>query len=132
MADPKFPSGSILTLDQVDPDDRITLADFGGSQQEREIKYQQAISYQNLHKKKLLRSANYDPSDPAGVVTGIPVTSDELKEANIEQGTIPIPETDDETFVGLHMIIPTVELPLDETNAYYRKIIKLARAYIGG
>lgn len=132
MADLKFPSGSILSLDQIDPDDRITLADFGGSQQEREVKYQQAISYQNLHKKKLLRNANYDPSDPAGVVTGIPVTSEELKEAAIEQETIPIPETDDETFVGLHMIIPTVELPLDETNAYYREIIKLARAYVGG
>lgn len=132
MADLKFPEGSILSLDQIDPEDRITLADFGGSQDEREGKYQQAISYQNLHKKKLLRNASYDPEDPAGVVTGIPVTSDELKEANIEQGTIPIPVSDDETFVGLHMVIPTVELPLDETNAYYREVIKLARNYVGG
>ncbi len=128
----KFPTGSTITLNQISPDERITLADFGGSQDEMELKYKQAISYQNLHKKKALREPTYDASDPAGVNSGIPVTADELREAEIERGTIPIPETDDETFRGLHLVIQQFTLPDDETNEYYATIINLSRDFVRG
>ncbi len=126
----KFPQGSILSLDQISPDDRITLADFGGSQAEREGKYQLAIAFQNLHKRKILKESNYDASDPLGVTTGIAVTAQEVRDAFDEQDRIPIPETDDETFVSRHLIIRTFDLPSDETNAYYKTLIDLARRYL--
>lgn len=126
----KFPQGSILSLDQISPDDNITLADFGGSQDEREGKYTLAIAYQNLHKRKLDRDPGYDPTDPLGVGSGVPVTAQEVREAFEEQRIIPIPETDDETFVSLHLVTRTFNLPSDETNAYYKRLIDTARRHL--
>ena len=126
----KFPEGSIISLDQISPDDRITLADFGGSQDEREGKYTLAIAFQNLHKRKLERDPGYDPEDPLGLVSGVSVTAQEVREAFEEQRIIPIPETDDETFVSLHLIIRTFDLPDDETNPYYKRLIDTARQFL--
>lgn len=126
----KFPQGSILSLDQILPTDRITLADFGGSQNEREGKYTLAIAFQNLHKRKLNRDPGYDPEDPLGVESGVPVTAQEVREAYEEQRIIPIPETDDETFVSLHLVIRTFDLPSDETNPYYNRLIDTARQFL--
>lgn len=126
----RFPQGSILSLDQISPDDRITLADFEGSQPEREGKYQLAISFQNLHKRKLLRDPNYDPADPLGADSGISVTAQDIREAQAEQTRIPIPDADDETFISQHLIIRTFDLPADETNAYYKTLIDLSRRYL--
>jgi hypothetical protein len=126
----QFPSGSIVTLDQIDPDDRITLSDFGGSQFEKEGKYTLAIAFQNLHKRKLLDEPGYDPADPLGTVSGVSVTAQEMREAFIEQERIPIPATEDETFVSQHLIIRTFDLPDDETNTYYKTLIDKARSYL--
>lgn len=126
----KFPQGSILSLDQILPTDRITLADFGGSQAEREGKYTLAIAFQNLHKRKLEREPGYDPEDPLGVNSAIPVTAQEVREAFEEQRIIPIPETDTETFVSTHLVIRTFDLPSDETNDYYKRLIDTARTFL--
>ena len=126
----KFPQGSILSLDQISPDDRITLADFGGSQNEREGKYTLAIAFQNLHKRKLDRDTGYDPEDPLGIASGVPATAQEVREAFEEQRIIPIPETDDETFVSQHLVIRTFDLPDDETNTYYKRLIDIARQHL--
>ena len=123
----KFPQGSLIALQDVTVDERITLADFGGSQTERETKFQQAVSFQRLHKKKLEREPEYDPADPAGENTGIRVNANELREAFAEQPLITIPDTDDEVFVSVHLVIPEFDLTTDETNAYYKEVIKLSR-----
>ena len=126
----KFPQGSIIALVDVTPDERITLADFEGSQTERESKFQQAVSFQRLHKKKLEREPEYDPSDPSGENTGIRVRANELREAFAEQPLITIPDTDDDIFVSRHLIIREFDLPTDETNAYYKEVIKLSRNFL--
>lgn len=126
----KFPQGSIISLADVGVDDRITLSDFGGSQDEREAKFRQATSFQRLHKKKLNREPNYDPTDPAGTTTGIAVNANELREAFQEQQIITIPESDEVPFRSLHLVFPTVDLPTDETNAYYREVLKLSRNFL--
>jgi hypothetical protein len=126
----KFPQGSIIALVDVTPDERITLADFEGSQTERESKFQQAVSFQRLHKKKLEREPEYDPSDPSGENTGIRVGANELREAFAEQPLITIPDTDDDIFVSRHLIIREFDLPTDETNAYYKEVIKLSRNFL--
>jgi len=126
----KFPQGSIIALVDVSPEERITLADFGGSQEEREAKFQQAVSFQRLHKKKLERDADYDPSDPEGLNSGVRVRANELREAVAEAPLITIPETDDDVFLSLHLIIREFDLATDETNAYFREVLQLSRRFL--
>ncbi len=126
----KFPQGSLIALEDVSPTERITLADFEGSQTERETKFQQAVSFQRLHKKKLERDAGYDPSDPAGLNTGIRITANELREAFAEAPLITIPETDDDVFTSKHLVIQEFELATDETNDYFREVLSLARRFL--
>lgn len=126
----KFPQGSLIALEDVTPTERITLADFGGSQTEREAKFRQAVSFQRLHKKKLEREPEYDASDPSGENTGIRVRANELREAVAEQPLIEIPATDDDVFVSLHLVITEFDLVTDETNAYYKEVIRLSRNFL--
>lgn len=128
----KFPQSTLIALVDVQPADRIVLADFGGSQNEREAKFQQATAFQRLHKKKLERDPNYDPTDPGGVNSGIRVTANELREAFAEIPLITIPDTDDEPFVSQHLIIETFDVPQDETNRYYKEVLGLSRDFIAG
>lgn len=132
MSEPKFPTGSVITLISVGPDDKIRLSDFGGSQPEREGKYRLAVAYKLLHKRKQLEEADYDPADPAGVDTGIRVTADEYRQAvdNLEQIAIPLDE--DEVFVSKHRLIttPSIAGVADEENSYYRHLLEKAKSFI--
>lgn len=132
MAEVRFPSGSIITLAEIGPEDKITLADFGGSQQEREGKFRLATAYRQLHKRKLLEEPDYDSTDPAGAVSGIAVTADEYRQAIGTLDTIPIPTEDDETFVSLHLVQPepAIAAVADEESPYFRRLLRDAREWI--
>jgi hypothetical protein len=128
----RFPAGSIITLAEIGPEDNITLSDFGGTQQEREGKFRLAIAYRQLHKRKLLENPDYDSTDPAGAQSGIAVTADEYRQAVGTLDTIPIPESEDETFVSLHLIQPDPEIAgvADEENPYFRGLLRDAREWV--
>ncbi len=132
MAEVRFPSGTIITLADIGPEDNITLSDFGGSQQEREGQFRLATAYRQLHKRKLLENPDYDPTDPSGSVSGVTVTADEYRQAIGTLETIPIPESDDETFVSLHLVqtVPEIAAVADEENPYFRSLLRDAREWI--
>lgn len=128
----KFPQGTLISLVDVQPEDRIVLADFGGSQAEREAKFQQATAFQRAHKKKLEIEPTYDPKDPGGATSGIRLSANEIREAFAEIPLITIPESEDEPFVSQHLVIETFDVPTDETNDYYKELLKLSREFITG
>jgi hypothetical protein len=132
MAEVRFPSGSIITLAEIGPEDNITLSDFGGSQQEREGRFRLAIAYRQLHKRKLLEEPDYDSTDPQGATSGIAVTADEYRQAIGTLDTIPIPESDDETFVSLHLdqSVPEIAAVADEESPHFRRLLRDARTWI--
>ena len=126
----RFPAGTLIALVDIGIDDRITMADFEGSQEEREAKFRQATSFQRAHKKKLLRNPDYDPTDPSGTDSGIPLTANEVREAFAEQSIITIPDDDGDTFKSNHLVIVESTIVADETNAYFKESLRLARDYV--
>jgi len=132
MAEIKFPVAAQITLTDIGPDDKIRLCDFGGTQAEREGKYRLSVAYKLLHKRKQLEDSDYDPTDPAGAVSGVPVTADEYRQAtdNLEQILIPLDE--EEVFTSKHLIFSASSISgvADEENDYYRNLLETARDFI--